>query len=77
MSKLHISTAKKKKKKLNKECRERRKICKHTLPQCRLIGVDDEESAKVMKLFLDDSRLSFWRECLFSSFASAFLCKLR
>ena len=58
MSKLHISIAKKKNYN-NKECRERRKICKHTLPQFRLIGEDDGESAKLMKLFLDDSRLSF------------------
>jgi hypothetical protein len=31
------------------------KICKHTIPQVRLIGEDDKESAKVMKFFLDDS----------------------
>ena len=75
MSKLHISLAKKKII-LNKECRERRKICKHTLPQFKLIEENDEESAEVMKLFLDDFRLSFWRECHFSSDASAFLCKI-
>ena len=27
------------------------KICKHTLPQVRLTGEDDKESAKVMKFF--------------------------
>jgi hypothetical protein len=37
------------------------------LPQFRLIGENDEESAEVMKLFLDDSRWSFWLECPFSS----------
>jgi hypothetical protein len=68
---------KKKKIILNKECRERRTICKHTLPQFRLIGEDDEKSTKVMKLLLDDSRLSFWWECPFSSSTSTFLCKLQ
>ena len=48
MSKLHICIAKKKKKNLYQT--------KSVLPQFRLIGEDDEESAKVMKLFLDDSR---------------------
>jgi zinc finger SWIM domain-containing protein 3 len=42
------------------EKQPRRTICKHTLSQFRLIGEDDEKSTKVMKLFLDDSRLSFW-----------------
>ena len=66
MSKLYISTAKKKII-LNKECRERRKYV-YILPQFRLIGEDDDEkSVKVMKLFLDDSRWSFWLECLFNS----------
>ena len=75
ISKLHVSTVKKII--LNKKCRERRKICKHVLPQFRIIGEDDKESAKVMKLFLDDSRLSFWWECPFSFATSASLCKLR
>ena len=43
------------------------------ISQFRLIGEYDEESAKVIKLFLDDSRWSFWLECPFSS---ASLCKL-
>ena len=76
MSKFHISTVKKKII-LNKEYRKRRKICKHNLSQFRLIGEDDEESVKMMKLFLDDSRLSFWQEYPFSSAASTSLCKLQ
>ena len=52
---------------------EREEKYVYTLPQFRLIREDDEESAKVMKLFLNDSRKSFWLECPFNSGS---LCKL-